>query len=194
MPRASTRRLRLRPFFPPSGGVRANALLAQRRLAEAPTHALPAPGDTLHLVVLGQAGLPDLHEKAFPLPTLEIRVHGAGAAVLLGQSLPLAAGAKHINNRRENLPCRHRLAPRSWLALVFPPALPFGLWNQPLDLAPQRVRHCPRLDLCHPGRYLHPILLPRDKTINGRNQSNYYLRIRSKSPTWKADPPSRFIR
>ena len=129
----------MRPFFPPIGGVGAHALLGQWCLPGGPIHALPAPGNALHLVVLSQAGLPYLQEKAFPLPALEVGVHGAGAAVLLGQSLPLTAGAKHIDDRRENLPRGHRLAPRSWLAPVFPASLPCRLWNQGLDLAPQRV-------------------------------------------------------
>jgi hypothetical protein len=73
MPRASTRRLRLRPFFPPIRRVGAHALPRQRRFARGPIHALPAPRDALHLVVLGQTGPPYLEKKAFPLPALEIR-------------------------------------------------------------------------------------------------------------------------
>src|ERR1017187_8488677 len=110
MPRASTRRLRLRPFFPSIGGVGSHAFSRQRCFARGPIHALPTPSDALHFAVLGQAGLPYLQEKAFPLPALEVGMHGTGAAVLLGQPLPLAAGAKHIDNRRKNLPRWHRLA------------------------------------------------------------------------------------
>jgi hypothetical protein len=88
-------------------------------------------------------------EKALPLPALEVGMHGAGAAILLGKRLPLAAGAKHIDNRRKNLPRRHRLASRSGLTLVFAATRPFSRWDQRPNLAPQRVRHCPRLDLCH---------------------------------------------
>src|ERR1035438_9294962 len=123
-PRASTNRLLLRPFFSPIRGVRSHALSSQRSFPHGPIDALPVPGDALHLVVLGQSGSPYLDEEAFTLPALEMSMHGAGAAVLFGQRLPLTAGAKHIDNRRENLPRWHRLASCSRLALILPPSLP----------------------------------------------------------------------
>lgn len=146
----------MRPFFPPVRGVGPHALECQRRFSRSPVYALPAPGDPLHLVVLGQSGLPYLQEKAFPMPALEVGVHGTGAAVLLGQRLPLTSGPKHIHNRRENLPRWHRLAARSGLALVLAAPRPFARWNQRFDLASQRFRHRPRLDLRHLDRYLRP--------------------------------------
>src|ERR1035441_1821325 len=66
-----------------------------------------------------------------------------------GKSLPAAAAANHIDNRRKNLPRWHRLASRSGFALVLAATRPLSRWDQPLKLAPQRVRRCPRLDLCH---------------------------------------------
>jgi len=176
----------LRPFFPPIRGVRPHAFKRQRRLTRRPVHALPAPGDPFHLVVLGQAGLPYLQEKPLPLPALEVGVHGAGAAVLLGQRLPLAAGAKHIDNRRKNLPCRHRLASCSGLALVLAATRPFSRWDQRPNLAPQRVRHRPRLYLCHLESYLRADPHATDNRIVPGNQPRHYLRISSKAVSFQS--------
>src|ERR1700736_2763471 len=148
-PRASTNKLLLRPFFSLIRRVRPHAFSGQRSFPHGPVDALPVPGDALHFVVLGQSGSPYLEKKTFLLPALKIGVHGAGTAVLLGQRLPLTAGAKHIDNRREDLPRRHRLATRSRLAPILPSPRPLSHWNQRLNLAPQHVRHCPRLDLRH---------------------------------------------
>ncbi len=57
-PRPSTNRWRLLPFFPPIRRVRPDGFLCQWRLHHRAIHALPPPRDALHVVVLGQAGLP----------------------------------------------------------------------------------------------------------------------------------------
>ena len=178
-PRASTSRLLLRPFFSPIRGVGAHAFDGQRSLSQASIQALPAPGDALHLIVLSQAGLPNLQEKAFSLPLLEVSVHGAGAAKLPGQCLPLTAGAQHIDNGRKNLPRGHRLSAPSGLAPVLAVRRPFPHRNQQLNLAPQHVRHCPRLYLCHLEPYLRPVPHAPDNRIVRGNQPVYYLRISS---------------
>ena len=54
-PRPSTRRWRLLPFFSPIRRIGSDGLLSQRRLEHRPVKALPAPGDALQVVVLGQA-------------------------------------------------------------------------------------------------------------------------------------------
>jgi len=181
MPRASTRRLRLRPFFSPVRGVRPHAFQRQRCFSCRPIDALPTPGDALHLVVFGQAGSPNLQEKALPMPVLKVCMHGARAAILFGQRLPLAASTKHVDDCREDLPRGHRLAPCSRLALVVAPTRPFSRWDQRPNLVPQRIRHCPRLDLCHLGFNLRPALASADRRISTRNLLIHYLRISSQS-------------
>ena len=82
MPRASTSRLRLRPFFPPIGGMGAHTRLRQGCLAHAPIDALPAPGDALHLIVFGQPCLPEAKKKSCLLPALKMSMHRTGTAEL----------------------------------------------------------------------------------------------------------------
>ena len=53
-PRASTRRWRLLPFFPPICRVWAGCFLTKGRLDHGPVYALPLPGNPFHLVVLKQ--------------------------------------------------------------------------------------------------------------------------------------------
>jgi hypothetical protein len=165
MPRPSTRRLRLRPFFPPVGRIGPGALLPQRRLVHGSIDTLPCPRYAFHLVVLGQTLPPDPKEEAFLLPTLEMRVYGAGAAILLRQCLPLTSGPKHVDEGREYVPRRHRLATSSRFAPVAAALRPFSLRNQRFNLAPQRVRHGPRLDLCHLALHLRPIPLVTNTII-----------------------------
>ena len=94
MPRASTKRLRLRPFFPPIRGVRSHAFQRQRCLACCPVHALPAPGYALHLVVLGQSRLPYFPEKAFPVTYAR---KDLSYAVALGDQVGVdVTGAKNL--------------------------------------------------------------------------------------------------
>src|ERR1019366_4003094 len=88
-PRASTRRLRLRPFFSPIRGVRPHAFGCQRSLVHGPIDALPAPGDALHLVVFGESGLPQAKKKASALPSLKVCVNRAGTTEFTRQGLPL---------------------------------------------------------------------------------------------------------
>src|SRR5258707_14663953 len=115
------------------------------------------------------------------MPALEMGMHGPGAAVLAGKRLPLATRAKHIDNRRKNRPRRHRLTPGSGLALILAVPRPCSRWHQRLDLAPQRVRHRPRLDLCHLEPYLRPDPGSPFKKIGRENHANHYLWISSKA-------------
>ena len=82
MPRASTSRLRLRPFFPPIRGMGTHTRLRQGCLAHAPIDALPAPGDALHLIVFGQPCLPEAKKKSCLLPALKMSMHRTGTAEL----------------------------------------------------------------------------------------------------------------
>jgi len=52
---------------------------------------------------IGLASLPEFHKETFILPTLKMRVNGAGSAELARQRLPLTAGAQHIDDGSENL-------------------------------------------------------------------------------------------
>jgi len=176
MPRASTSRLLLGPFFSPIGGVRSHTFSGQRSFAHGPVYALPLPGDSLHFIVFGQPGPPYLEEETVPLPTLKIGMNRTSAAILPGQGLPLAAGAKHIDYGRENLPRRQRLAAPSRLALILPSPLPLRLRDQRLNLGPPCVRYRPRLYLCHLELYLHPASLPLNTKIRAPNLFDYYLR------------------
>ena len=180
-PRPSTRRLHLRPFFPLVGGVGTHRLLRCRSFVLGSVDALPAPGYAFHLVVLGQPGPPYLKEKTCLLPALEMSVHCAGGTKFPGQSLPLASGAEHIHDRREDLPRRHGLSTGARLTLVLAVRLTNTRWNKRLDLAPQLIRYRPRLDLCHVGLHLHPVSLVSITRIHRRNLSRYYLRISSQS-------------
>ena len=106
-----------------------------------------------------------------------MRMHRTGRAELPGQRLPLAASPKHIDNGGKYLPGGHRLAPRTGFALILAALRPLALGNQRFQLAPQRVRHRPRLDLYHLEKYLHPDQGATPKEINRGNRNGYYLRI-----------------
>jgi len=75
----------------------------------------------------------------------------AGAAETLGQGLPLAAGAQHINDGRENLARRNRLAPAAWSPLE--PALALDTRIAPrqqrFDPRPKPIGYFPGLDCRH---------------------------------------------
>jgi hypothetical protein len=103
----------------------------------------------VHPVILGQASLPQLLEKASPIPVLKVLMHRASRTELAWQCFPLNTGPQNVNNRREDLSRRHWLASSPRLALVLSPWFPPAYWNQRLNLAPQIIRNRPRLDLGH---------------------------------------------
>jgi hypothetical protein len=81
---------------------------------------------------------------------LKVFVDGAGAAERLGQGLPLAAGAQHINNAGKDLPVFHRFAPTTGAPLVTlarPAERRFG--HQGLDVFPEVIGNLPRLSFGH---------------------------------------------
>ena len=108
-------------------------------------------------------------------------MHCAGRAKLARQGFPLNPRAQHINNRREHLPRRHGLAPRPRLTLILPALFSLFKGDQRPHLGPQLLRYRPRLDLCHPGRYLRPALPCGFSLSVFTYQVQYYLRISSKS-------------
>jgi hypothetical protein len=83
---------------------------------------------------------------------LKVFVNGAGAAEGLGQRLPLAAGAQHINNAGEDLPISQRFASTAGTPLVTQPGRTcrsFG--HQGLDVLPEFIGNFPRLSFGHAG-------------------------------------------
>jgi hypothetical protein len=75
---------------------------------------------------------------------------GAGAAERLGQRLPLAAGAQHINNAGEDLTISQRFAPTTRTPLVTPAwrtCRSFG--HQGLGVLPEFIGNFPRLRFGH---------------------------------------------
>src|ERR1019366_2081383 len=64
MPGPSTNSIRLLPFFSPIRGVWPDRFLRQWGFHHSPVAALPAPGDALHVVVLGQPRLPQGMEES----------------------------------------------------------------------------------------------------------------------------------
>jgi hypothetical protein len=80
-PRPSTRKWRLLPFFSLIRRVGANALLCQWRLHHCPVDALPSPGDTIKLVVLGKPRFAQGLKDARFLPFQKARVDCTCAAI-----------------------------------------------------------------------------------------------------------------
>jgi len=82
---------------------------------------------------------------------LEVVMNRAGAAETLGQSLPLAAGAQHIDDGGENLARRNRFA--SATRPTTEPALALGArivpGQQRFDPRPKLVGYFPGLDSRH---------------------------------------------
>jgi len=117
-PIPSTSRLRLRPFFSPIRGVGAHAFGRKWRFVHRAVDTLPIPCNGFHLVVLSQSGLPQTKKEACLLPLLKMQMYSTGAAKLAWKSLPLAAGAQHVNDGGEDLPRRHRLAAAARFAKI----------------------------------------------------------------------------
>src|SRR2546425_1421124 len=165
-PRPSTSRWRLLPFFPPIRRVRADSFLRQRGLHHRPVDALPSPGDSFHLVVLGQPSFPQRLEKASLFPLEKALVNGAGAAkALLGQRLPLAARAQYIHDGFEYLARGLRRPTGARLAYVDPVRGRGTLRNQRLHALPELIRHHPRFDSLAQGLAPTPRILRLGTTV-----------------------------
>lgn len=107
------------PFFSPIRRVAAHRLLGQRRFHHCTINTLPAPGDALHLVVLGKARLPYRFKETRSLPLKESFVDGTCAVkALLGQRLPLAASAQYIDDGLKHLSGRLGRSSRPWFANI----------------------------------------------------------------------------
>jgi hypothetical protein len=78
-------------------------------------------------------------------------VNGAGAAETLGQRLPLATGAQHIDHGRENLARRDGFAPAARPPPILASAFRSGKarWQERFDPRPQGIGDFPRLSFRH---------------------------------------------
>jgi hypothetical protein len=111
---------------------------------------LPFPGDALHLVILGQTGMPEGQEETGTKPIPEVLVHGTGTAVLLlGQGLPLASGPEHIYDTLEDLARIDGFASTARPPLECPSLVPLPLGNEGFYPFPEFIRYFPRSDLGH---------------------------------------------
>ena len=99
MPPASVNRLRLTPLLPRSVGLGPVFPPAQRGFGQGPVHAQPTPVQTLQIVIAFQPGPPQLQEHPGGGPFLKAQVRGGAGANARGiQGLPLATGAKHVED------------------------------------------------------------------------------------------------
>src|SRR3974377_2455905 len=143
----STRRLRLVPFFPPIRRVRPDGFEGERRFDHGPIDALPAPGDALQVVILGEAVAPEPDEHVLPLPGQEVLVDRTRAPELpLGEGLPLDAGAQDEDDRLEDLPGLPGLGAPAGGGGDTPPLLPLPRGDEGFYLGPQLIGDGPRLD------------------------------------------------
>src|SRR4029434_10763102 len=134
--------------------------------------ALPSPGDSFHLVILGQTGLPQRFEEACLLPLQKALVHRTGTAeAFLGQGLPLTARAQHVHDGLGHLARPLWRPPRAWLAHVRLARYRHSRRHERLNARPEVVRHYPRVNSFarHPSAPT-PRLLRLGRIV-------YYLRI-----------------
>src|SRR5262245_44126794 len=103
-PCSSTSRLVLVPFLPRSVGLGPTFFPPEAGLAHAAVGTLPVPVNLAQLGALRGQGGPDLRHHAAAAPALEPAVDGAVVAELLGQVVPLAAGAEAVDDAVEDPP------------------------------------------------------------------------------------------
>jgi hypothetical protein len=94
VPRSSTSRWRLLPFFPPIRGVCTGTLTRQGGFVHTAVYGLPSPRNAFHVIVFGKAAFPKFLKKSQALPFPEIAMYCARAPKdLLRQGFPLYPGA-----------------------------------------------------------------------------------------------------
>src|SRR5712664_131003 len=144
-PRASTRSMRLLPFFPPIRRVGSDRFLSQRCLDQGPVDALPSPSDALHLVILRQTRLPQAHQHPGLGPFEKAFVDRAGTTeTLRRQRFPLTARAQNVHDRREYQTRILALATRSRRPRVVLLLVPSrSRWQQRLNPRPERIGDFP---------------------------------------------------
>src|SRR6266851_10240209 len=104
-----------------------------------PRRCSASPSDILHLLVLGQPGLPQRDEEGGPFPFQKPLMDGTGAAEPFArQRLPLAAGKQYVHDGLEHHACVFGLAPAAGLAHKLSPRRPARpRWDQRLDSFPR---------------------------------------------------------
>src|ERR1700752_3528329 len=143
-PRPSTSRCRLLPFFPPIRRVWPDGFLCQRCFHHRAVDALPSPGYPLHLIVLGQACLPQRFEYSGLLPLQKPRVHRTRTTKALArQCLPLTASTQYVHDGLEHQAWRLWFATPATLADIFLARISAPLRQQRFNPLPELVRHGP---------------------------------------------------
>lgn len=119
IPQASTRRLRLVPFFPPIRRIWTNRFNCKRRFYHAAIDALPSPRYAFHLIIFCQAGFPEPFKKTGSNPFSKISMNSATASVLsFRYCLPLNTRPQNKYDSFKNSPCGNRLASSSRVAHI----------------------------------------------------------------------------
>ena len=138
------------PFFPRSVGFGPTASRARGALTIAPSilcQAQAIPSSSSYSASPFRQSLTKtfrrFHSRKYLWTALALPNCG------LGQGLPLDAGAQDEDDRLEDLPGLHRLAPAPGAAEVPPALLPLPLGDEGFDLGPQLIRDCPRFDGAH---------------------------------------------
>src|SRR5450756_2225130 len=104
-PRASTRSIRLLPFFAPIRRVGSDRFLSKRCLDHGSINTLPSPSDALHLIILGQTRLPESQEHPSLCPFEKTFVNRTRTTeTLCRQRFPLTARAQNVHDRLEYKP------------------------------------------------------------------------------------------
>ena len=130
--------------FAPIGWVFAGLFTAQRRFGHRAIRRLPLPGNALEFVILAETGLPHALEDPRARPPLKVAMRRLARAEFLGQCVPLASGAQHIQDAaHEGAPISRRtpadVTPRS-----SPPAITrLRFRQQGFDPLPETIRQFP---------------------------------------------------
>ncbi len=143
------------------------------RFHHGPVHALPVPGNALHLVVFGQSRPPRRHEEIRQAPLLKVRRDRAGAPIILRQGFPLTSRAQDLHDRRKHSARRHRFPSTSRPPLMLALGRTLANGYQGLNLRPKLAGNFPGFYLWHLG--LLSCLTPAHSSIVGYGQG---LRIR----------------
>ena len=89
------------PFFSPVGWIGADGLLSQRGFDVGAVSGLPFPGNSLQIVIFGQAAPPQGLKESGPFPLLEFGVQGGRAKAVEffpGKGIPLNTSTEDIHN------------------------------------------------------------------------------------------------
>src|SRR5579859_4824487 len=117
------------------GGIGSGRAAPERGFGHRAVDGLPLPLDAFDLIVVSQARLPQSFEEAFLLPFLKAIVDRRACSQLTRKSVPLDAGAQHVDHRLEG-----RAVGQTWASSF---RMRRRWWDQRLDFAPQFITHFP---------------------------------------------------